>query len=130
LSFQPKTNVSAQVPELTTFYLQYYYPEIGAYQELQGKVSDVPIAEPVAESEIRIRGISSVKTNGEPLYIVDGVPQSDISSINPNEVENIEVLKSSATAIYGSSFATIILVYEEEQYNSLFLTLYQKGDFK
>jgi TonB-dependent SusC/RagA subfamily outer membrane receptor len=114
-----KTNVSAQVPELTTFYLQFYYPEItGA---LQGKLSGVQITEPVSESEIRIRGISSVKTYGEPLYVVDGVPQSDIASINPNEVENIEVLKdASATAVYGSrgSNGVILVTTKKDEEDS------------
>ncbi|MFZ0471653.1 MAG: mucoidy inhibitor MuiA family protein, partial [Bacteroidales bacterium] len=45
----------------------------------------------------------SLDMNNKPLYVVDGVPRDDISYLNPDEIEKIEVLKdASATAIYGS----------------------------
>lgn len=109
-----KTNISAKIPLLTPFYLQFYYPEIA--EALQGRVSGVQISNnsgaPGADSEIKIRGLSSINGNSNPLYVVDGVPQSDISSLNPNEIKNIEVLKdASASAIYGSRGANgVVLV--------------------
>ncbi len=109
-----KTNISAKIPSLTPFYLQFHYPEIA--NALQGRAAGVQISESSgasgADSEIRIRGISSINGNSNPLYVVDGIPQNDISSLNPNEIQNIEVLKdASASAIYGSRGANgVVLV--------------------
>jgi TonB-dependent SusC/RagA subfamily outer membrane receptor len=100
-----KTNISAKMPLLTPFYLQFYYPEIA--NALQGRAAGLQITEnsgtPGADSEIRMRGIASIDGNSNPLYVVDGIPHNDISSLNPNEIETIQVLKdASASAIYGS----------------------------
>ncbi|WP_439558133.1 SusC/RagA family TonB-linked outer membrane protein, partial [Dyadobacter sp.] len=52
---------------------------------------------------IRIRGSGSVNASNDPLYVVDGFPTDNLNSINPNDIESIEILKdASATAIYGS----------------------------
>jgi len=76
-------------------------------QALLGKVAGVQVkpvsGEPGAAPQIRIRGIGSISAGGGPLYVVDGFPISGIQSLNPNDVETIDVLKdASATAIYGS----------------------------
>jgi outer membrane receptor protein involved in Fe transport len=73
--------------------------------QLQGRTSGVTVAgsgEPGTTSKVRIRGFSSFENN-DPLYIVDGVPTQDISSMNPNDVASISVLKDAgAASIYGS----------------------------
>ena len=76
-------------------------------QALQGKTAGVQVlsssARPGASPQIRIRGISS---NGscDPLYVVDGRIASDISGIDPNDIESMEVLKDGASAaIYGAA---------------------------
>jgi TonB-dependent SusC/RagA subfamily outer membrane receptor len=99
-----KTNISAQIPSLAANYLQFYYPSIS--NALQGRVAGVSLSNslnaPPPPSEIRIRGNSSL-TNSTPLYVVDGAVMTDISSINPDDIESMDVLKGeSATAIYGS----------------------------
>ncbi len=95
-----KTDISAQIPKLTPSYLQFYYPEIT--QALQGKLAGVQISSE-SGSSIHIRGANSIKPYNEPLYVVDGVPVKDISGLNANNIDKIEVLKdASATAIYGS----------------------------
>jgi TonB-dependent SusC/RagA subfamily outer membrane receptor len=99
-----KTNISAQIPSLAANYLQFYYPSIS--NALQGRVAGVSLSNslnaPPPPSEIRIRGNSSL-TNTTPLYVVDGDVMTDISSINPDDIESMDVLKGeSATAIYGS----------------------------
>ena len=76
-------------------------------QALMGKVAGVQVkpvsGEPGAAPQIRIRGVGSISAGGGPLYVVDGFPISSIQSLNPNDVETIDVLKdASATAIYGS----------------------------
>ncbi|MDN3549957.1 SusC/RagA family TonB-linked outer membrane protein [Mucilaginibacter aquaedulcis] len=75
-------------------------------QALQGKVAGVDVSvnsnAPGAAAKVRIRGIGSVNSNVDPIYVVDGVVGVDPNSINPNDVASIEVLKdASSTAIYG-----------------------------
>jgi uncharacterized protein (TIGR02231 family) len=87
---------------------------------------------PEANSEIRIRGISSISGNSNPLYVVDGIPQDDISSQNPNDIQNIEVLKdASATAIYGSRGANGVVLITTKSGNdksSIPLTITSKRE--
>lgn len=84
-------------------------------QSIQGRAPGVSVinnsGEPGAGTKIRIRGTGSVN-NSDPLYVVDGFPMSDISSIAPHDIESMEILKdASAVAIYGSRGANgVILV--------------------
>ena len=76
-------------------------------QALRGQVAGVNVKsnsrQPGNSTTVKIRGFGSVKGNNAPLYIVDGVPTSDISKINPNDIESVTILKdSAATSIYGS----------------------------
>ena len=72
---------------------------------LQGRTAGVTVTgdgRPGETAKVRIRGFSSFENN-DPLYVVDGVPTQDISSLNPNDVESISVLKDAgAASIYGS----------------------------
>ena len=82
---------------------------------------------PGGNTQVRIRGIGSISASSEPLYVIDGIPVQNgsigtndndgtstnvMSSINPNDIESISVLKDAAsTAIYGSRGANgVILV--------------------
>ncbi len=84
-------------------------------EALQGSIAGVSVTRnsgaPGSGSSILIRGITTIGTNS-PLVIVDGVPVSSIDNVNPNDVENITVLKdASSAAIYGSRGAAgVILV--------------------
>lgn len=75
---------------------------------LQGKAAGVLVmsnsAEPNSTTSIRIRGVSSNSSgSSEPLYIVDGLKVSDISYLDPQIVESMEILKDGASAaIYGA----------------------------
>jgi len=83
-------------------------------QGLIGRVAGVRVTQtnglPGAPASIRIRGSSSLQGGNEPLYVIDGFPVygggdkiSVLATINPNDIESIEVLKdASSTAIYGS----------------------------
>lgn len=73
---------------------------------LQGKTAGVQViqtsAAPGASPTVRVRGYSS-NVSSNPLYVVDGVRLSDISGIDPNDIESMEVLKDAASAaIYGA----------------------------
>jgi len=95
---------------------------------LAGKMAGVTISsetgQPGANSNIRIRGTSSINAGNEPLWVVDGIPvmsgdqsyftntNNAIAAINPNDIESLTVLKDAAAAsIYGSRAANgVILV--------------------
>ena len=100
---------------------------------LSGQVSGLNVTassgQPGAESHIRIRGGNSVNASNEPLYVVDGFiyfkdaannstglgaiegSLNPLATINPNDIESIEVLKDvSATAIYGSRGANGVIL--------------------
>lgn len=84
-------------------------------QALQGSVPGLRIdnsASPDGEPTVRIRGLNSLtSSNNSPLYIVDGVPFTDMRALDPNDIQSIEVLKdASASAIYGSQAANGVLL--------------------
>lgn len=93
-------------------------PSYNALQGLKGKASGVTILNTTGNpmstdgQRVIIRGINSINTSTNPLYVVDGVQMSDIQFLNPNDIERMEVLKdASATAIYGARGANgVILV--------------------
>ncbi|RYY28574.1 MAG: SusC/RagA family TonB-linked outer membrane protein, partial [Sphingobacteriaceae bacterium] len=72
-------------------------------------------AKPGAAPTIRVRGVSSLSSSNDPLYVVDGYPletAANFNLINPNDIESLEVLKDAASAaIYGSRAANgVVLV--------------------
>ena len=97
---------------------------------LQGKAPGVQVIQGSglagSGSVIRIRGIGSISAGGDPLYVIDGFPvvadnflrnnngamnQNPLSSINPNDIESVEVLKDAAAAgIYGSRGANGVIL--------------------
>jgi len=104
-------------------------------QLIQGKAAGVQISqgsgEPGSGVAIRIRGTSSVRSNNNPLFVVDGVPlpsggssaegtnigvgsssaRNPLSFLNPNDIESMSVLKdASSTAIYGSRGANGVVI--------------------
>ncbi|WP_235021659.1 SusC/RagA family TonB-linked outer membrane protein [Chitinophaga eiseniae] len=86
-------------------------------QALAGRAAGVQVSaaegSPGAGISIKIRGGGSITQSNEPLYVIDGFPQTDgLSFLDPTDIENIEVLKdASATAIYGARGANgVVLV--------------------
>jgi len=82
------------------------YAVSNASELLSGKAAGVFVAsssgQPGSDAVIRVRGLGTVNDNN-PLYVVDGQFMDNISTINPSDIDHIEVLKdASACAIYGS----------------------------
>ncbi len=82
-------------------------PVVALDRAMQGRAPGVLVtqnsARPGGAATIRIRGTGSVNAGNEPLYVIDGYPTGNLNSINPTDIESIEILKdASATAIYGS----------------------------
>ncbi len=80
---------------------------------LQGQVGGVSVAtssQPGAMAAIRVRGVGSFSSVG-PLYVIDGMIVNDVNHLNPNEIENMQVLKdASAAAIYGARGANGVIL--------------------
>ena len=84
-------------------------------QALQGKVAGVDVSvnsnAPGAGAKVRVRGLGSINSSLDPLYVVDGVAGVDGNSINPNDIASLEVLKdASSTAIYGARGANGVIM--------------------
>lgn len=115
-------------------------PITSADQFLQGRISGVNISSnsgaPGAGMSIQIRGVSTLSGSTDPLYVVDGFPieaatasingntnelsqqpaMNPLASINPNDIESIQVLKdASATAIYGSRATNGVVLITTKQ---------------
>ena len=90
-------------------------PVISAASAIQGKAAGVnviqPNGEPGAGMVVRIRGNSSIGASNDPLYVVDGVPMTEINFLAPNDIESMQILKdASSAAIYGSRAANGVVL--------------------
>lgn len=87
-------------------------PNVG--QALQGKVAGIQVSNngaPGSAPTIRIRGLGTVRSNANPLYVVDDVFVDDISFLSPQQIESITVLKdASSAAIYGVRAANGVII--------------------
>ena len=87
-----------------------------ATNALVGKVAGLQAVSssgaPGSSPTLTIRGIGSYSASSAPLYIIDGVPmEQSMSSVNPNDIESISVLKdASASAIYGNRGANGVII--------------------
>ncbi len=90
-------------------------PIISAAQAIQGKAAGVQVVQPSGKPgvgmSVRVRGATSLNSGNDPLYVVDGVPTTDISNINPTDIESMQILKdASSAAIYGSRSANGVVL--------------------
>jgi TonB-dependent starch-binding outer membrane protein SusC len=90
-------------------------PIVNVGEALQGKAAGVEVTsnsgKPGAGLTIRVRGSSSISAGNDPLYVVDGVPLTDISAFSPDDIESISILKDAASAsIYGTRAANGVVV--------------------
>ncbi len=118
---KPKSNVATQVVSAQTIEAR---PNASIVQTLQGQVAGLNVTtssgQPGANSQIQLRGVSSINGNTEPLFIIDGTPvdEDNFRSINPNEIESVSVLKDAgATAIYGNRGANGVIVMKTKSGN-------------
>ncbi len=87
-----------------------------ANQLLQGKVAGLIVSKPGADPNrgfnVRLRGLSTLGANSQPLVIIDGVVGADLNTVDPNDIASMDILKDgSAAAIYGSRGSSgVILV--------------------
>lgn len=86
-----------------------------AAQLIQGKVAGLSItkagANPNEGFTLRLRGLSTVGANTEPLIVIDGIIGGNLANVDPNDIESIDVLKDgSAAAIYGTRGSSGVLI--------------------
>lgn len=84
-------------------------------QLLQGKVAGLSIVAPQGNPngnfDIRLRGLSTLGANSQPLIIIDGVAGVNLNSVDPNDIATIDVLKDGgAAAIYGTRGSSGVII--------------------
>lgn len=82
------------------------------YDLLRGRFPGVEVINTPAGKTIQVRGTNSLTLAGEPLFIVDGIPVDDISSIEPANIRSISVLKDASAAYYGSRGTNGVILIE------------------
>ena len=95
-------------------------PVTSISQSLQGGVTGLTVTQgsgmPGGDgASIKIRGISSLHTNNDPLVLVDGIPM-DMNQLDPNTIESVTILKdAAAAAIYGARAANGVIVVKTKR---------------
>jgi TonB-dependent SusC/RagA subfamily outer membrane receptor len=80
---------------------------ITIYDLIRGRLSGVSVSR---DNKITIRGTSSIRNIGDPLFVIDGMIVSSIDFISPNNVKTICVLKGAEASIYGAQGTNGVLV--------------------
>lgn len=109
-----KKDVTTSVSSVATKEME-KKPITNIAQAIQGRAAGVSVKKPSgAPNEgmvVRVRGTTSLNANNDPLYVVDGVPMTDISYLSSNDIESMQVLKdASSAAIYGSRAANGVVI--------------------
>ncbi len=89
-------------------------PAANIGEAMQGRAAGVTVVNegmPGGKQSVRIRGFGTIN-NSDPLYVIDGVPtKENLNTINPNDIESIQILKdASAASIYGSRASNGVIV--------------------
>jgi TonB-linked SusC/RagA family outer membrane protein len=110
---QKKSNITGAISTIGSKQLL-QIPTNNVNEALQGRISGVNIVNtsgsPGAGQKVSIRGVA---TNGsvQPLYVVDGFPTDNIDNLDPNDIDNLTVLKDAASAaIYGAEAANGVIL--------------------
>ena len=110
---QKKADVTGAISTIKTEELT-SIPVTNVATAMQGRASGVQVVQnsgsPGAEVSIKVRGTGTIN-NSDPLYVVDGFITEDITFLNPDDVQDIQVLKdASSSAIYGARAANGVII--------------------
>jgi TonB-linked SusC/RagA family outer membrane protein len=101
-------------------------PAQSAIQAIQGKAAGINIVtndEPGGQPSIRIRGLGTVTSSRDPLYVIDGIETSGLNGLSPNDIATIDILKdASSLAIYGQKAGAGVVIITTKKG--------KKGEFK
>ena len=97
-------------------------PSSNPMAALQGRVAGLDITQTSGQAgagvNMQLRGTRSFSASGNPMFIIDGMP-GDYTTLNPNDIESIEVLKdASSTAVYGSQGANGVIIITTKKGNA------------
>ncbi|MCG8310220.1 MAG: TonB-dependent receptor [Cytophagales bacterium] len=117
---QEKRDVTAAIASLDSEDIT-KIPVASSVEAIQGQISGVDVVgvggRPGSNPTITIRGRQSISSYNDPLYVIDGIPQTEsndrsaINDLNPADIESMEVLKdAAAAAIYGSRAANGVIL--------------------
>lgn len=137
-----KTDLTGAVGTVKAAQLQ-ERPAASLNQALSGRIAGVQVntnsGRPGGQTNIRIRGFSSINTTNNPLYVIDGVilpvgsqdnNSNAIDYINPSDIASVEVLKdASATAIYGARGANGVILITTKRGTSGGMRVTYDADF-
>ena len=113
---QRKSDLTGSVASVKTSDALKATPTGNISDALQGRMAGVSVlsgsGDPSSDNTIRVRGVNSISGEGGPLVVIDGFIGGSLKTLNPADIQSIEVLKdASATAVYGSRGANgVILV--------------------
>ena len=100
-----KSELSQPVSSIEVKDSERHYRDI--YEYLEGRVAGVMVT---TDKRIIVRGVGTVNGTTDPLIMVDGAETQDVSSLNPNDIKSIDVLKGSSAAIYGMRGANGVIL--------------------
>ena len=111
-------------------------PSANFADALQGQVAGLQVftssGEPSENVSMRMRGVGSINSSTEPLFILDGAPISSgvFTALNPSDIENVTILKdASSTSIYGSRAANGVVVITSKRGRGAKPTVVVKGQY-
>jgi TonB-linked SusC/RagA family outer membrane protein len=109
-----KTDLTGAVDQLQSKDIIRANP-VQAARAIQGQVAGATVTKtsnrPGAGYNITIRGENTINNSTQPLVVIDGLMGGDINSINPNDIQSMDVLKdASSTAIYGARGANGVII--------------------
>lgn len=132
---QKKVNLTGAVSTVDIAKTLEGRPQHDLAKALQGAVPGLTITNSSGDingtPKMEIRGVGSIQATVKPFYVVDGVPMDDISFLNPEDVENISVLKDAASSsIYGTRAAGgVILIKTKTAKNEDRVTIKYSNNF-
>ncbi len=114
---QKKVNLTGAVSTVDIGKTMEGRPQMDVMKALQGAVPGLTITNSNGDingqPSVSIRGVGSIIGTTNPLYVVDGVPMDDISYLNPEDIQNISVLKDAASSsIYGTRAAGGVILIQ------------------
>lgn len=116
---QRKADLTGAVSVVSTDALK-TTPDADPMRALQGRVPGMTVTSngsPIGTGTVRIRGVGSINSSQDPLFVIDGVPTTmSLNSLNTNDIESMQVLKDAASAsIYGSRAANGVIIITTKQ---------------
>lgn len=113
---QRKTDVTSAVASIKKENFTQTVTSSSPLQMVQGKIPGLAMSragggDPTSDMTLQIRGMSTINAGASPLIVIDGIPGGSMSTVSPNDIESIDVLRDgSAAAIYGSRGTSGVII--------------------